>query len=92
MFNTTSRYASVADATYQDPSGRQFSYKVLRLTPTAPTLLVHKVVQGDRLDLLAATVYSDPQQFWRICDANVAMRPDDLLQVGFQLQIALVQR
>jgi hypothetical protein len=92
MFSATSRYASVADATYQDASGRQFLYKLLRLTPTAPTLLVHTVVQQDRLDLLAATFYSDPEQFWRICDANVAMRPDDLLQVGFQLQIALVQR
>jgi hypothetical protein len=92
MFSSTSRYASVADATYQDASGRQFSYKLLRLVPTAPTLLVHTVVQEDRLDLLANTFYSDPEQFWRICDANGAMRPDDLLQVGFQLQIALVQR
>jgi len=92
MFASTSRYASVADATYQDPSRRQLSYKLLRLIPTAPTLLVHQVVQEDRLDLLAATFYGDPEQFWRICDVNIAMRPDDLLQVGFQLEIALVQR
>jgi len=92
MFTTTSRYASVADATYQDANGRQFSYKLLRLIPSAPTLLAHTVVQEDRLDLLAATFYSDPGQFWRICDANFAMRPDDLLQIGLQLQIPLVQR
>jgi hypothetical protein len=92
MFTTTSRYASVADATYQDANGWQFSYKTLRLTPSAPTLLVHSVVQQDRLDLLANTYYTDPQQFWRLCDGNLALRPDDLLVVGFQLQIPLVQR
>jgi hypothetical protein len=92
MFASTSRYANIADATYQDASGRQFAYKVLRLTPFAPTILVHTVVQQDRLDLLANTYYSDPQQFWRICDGNLAMRPDDLLVAGSQLQIPLVQR
>ena len=92
MFTTTSRYASVADAIYRDASGRQFSYKLLRLIPSAPTLLAHTVVQEDRLDLLAATFFTDPEQFWRICDANLAIRPDDLLQIGFRLQIPMVQR
>jgi hypothetical protein len=92
MFTATSRYANIADAIYQDAHGKQFSYKVLRLIPSAPTLLMHTVVQQDRLDLLANTYYSDPQQFWRLCDGNLAMRPDGLLVVGFQLQIPLVQR
>jgi hypothetical protein len=92
MFTTTSRYAGVADATYTDANGRQYSYKRLRLTPDAPTLIVHNVLQHDRLDLLANTYYSDPEQFWRICDANEAMRPDDLLQIDFELKIPLVQR
>jgi hypothetical protein len=92
MFTTTSRYASVADATYQNANGRQFSYKLLRLIPSAPTILVHAVVQQDRLDLLANTYYTDPQQFWRICDGNLAMRPDDLLVIGSRLQVPLVQR
>jgi hypothetical protein len=92
MFTSTSRYANIADATYVDANGKQLSYKVLRLTPSAPTLLVHTVVQQDRLDLLANTYYIDPQQFWRLCDGNLAMRPDDLLVVGFELQVPLVQR
>jgi len=92
VFSSTSRYASVAGATYRDASGRQFSYKLLRLTPTAPMLLVHTVVQEDRLDLLSATFYTDPTQFWRICDANLAMRPDDLVQVSVRLLIPVVQR
>jgi hypothetical protein len=92
MFTSTSRYANIADAIYQDPGGRQFAYKVLRLNSVAPTILVHTVVQQDRLDLLANTYYADAQQFWRICDGNLAMRPDDLLVPGSQLQIPLVQR
>jgi nucleoid-associated protein YgaU len=92
VFASTSRYANVADATYTDASGRQFSFKVLRLTPSAATLMVHQVVQEDRLDLLSAKFYTDPEQFWRICDANVAMRPDDLLQIGQILLIPIVQR
>ena len=92
MFSITSRYANIADATYQDASGRKFSYKLLRLIPAAPTLLVHTFVQQDRLDLLAAKFYTDPEQFWRICDANFAMRPDDLQHVGLVLEIPLVQR
>ena len=92
MFTSTSRYASVPDATYQDASGRQFQYKLLRLTPNATTFQEYTVVQGDRLDLLAFQYFSDAEQFWRICDANDALRPDDLLQVGSPIEIPLVQR
>lgn len=92
MFASNSRYINVADAVYTDVSGRQFTYKLLRLTPDAPTLQVQRLAQGDRLDLLAFNYYGDPEQFWRIADGNLAMRPDDLLRVGEQLQIPLVQR
>jgi hypothetical protein len=92
MFASNSRYINVSDGVYTDPSGRSISYKLLRLTPDAPALQMHSVVQEDRLDLLAFTYYRDPEQFWRICDANLALRPDDLLQVGAQVEIPLVQR
>jgi len=92
MFASNSRYINVADGVYVDANGRQRVYKTLRVIPDAPTLQVHSVVQDDRLDLLAFTFYRDPEQFWRICDANLALRPDDLLQVRRQLQIPLVQR
>ena len=29
---------------------------------------------GDRLDLISYRFYRDPEQFWRICDANRALR------------------
>ena len=33
------------------------------------------VIRGDRLDLIAARTLGDPEQFWRVCDANDAMNP-----------------
>lgn len=35
--------------------------------------------QGDRLDLIAAKYLGDPLMAWLICDANGAIRPDDLV-------------
>ena len=92
MFARTSRYASVAEATFQDPSGRQIAYKLLRITPATTPMTTHAVAQGDRLDLLSYQYYGDPEQFWRICDANNAQWPDDLTaQAGVQLVIPVVQ-
>ena len=39
----------------------------------------HVVRQGDRLDLIAAKYLGDPLMAWLICDANGAIRPDDLV-------------
>jgi hypothetical protein len=50
----------------------------------------HVVVQGDRLDNITARYLSDPEQFWRVCDANAAMRPDELTEEpGRRLRITL---
>ncbi len=52
----------------------------------------HFVVQGDRLDNLAAKYLGDTEQFWRLCDANGAMRPDELVEViGAVIKITLPQ-
>jgi hypothetical protein len=92
MFTTRSRYASVADATFQDPSGRAVKYKALRVTPVSTSLQNHTVAQGDRLDLIAFQQYGDAEQFWRICDGNEALRPDDLTQeVGARIRIPTVK-
>jgi hypothetical protein len=50
----------------------------------------HTVSQGDRLDNLAAQYLGDPEQFWRLCDANAAMHPEELTDtVGRTLRITL---
>ena len=41
----------------------------------------HTVVQGERLDHLAARYFGPhPELFWRLCDVNVAMRPDEVIE------------
>lgn len=43
------------------------------------TLHEYRVSAGDRPDLVAARELGDPEGYWRLCDANGAMHPDDLL-------------
>ena len=93
MFTTRSRYAPVADATWQSPDGRTVTYKKLRVTPQTQAIQSQTVAQGDRLDLIAYQHYGDAEQFWRICDGNDALRPDDLTeQAGVRILIPVAQR
>ena len=93
MFTQRSRYIAVADAVYQGADGHAVKYKVLRVTPDTQALQTHTVAEGDRLDLIAFQQYGDPEQFWRICDGNHALRPDDLTRdIGARLVIPFVQR
>lgn len=95
MFDPTSRYASLATATYETADGRTFTYVTRRFLPAGPTLPLLAevtVAQGDRLDLIAARTLGDPLQFWRICDANDAMDPDELTsQPGTPLRVPIPQ-
>jgi len=80
-FPPASRYYQIATAQYTTLDGRVIVYLQRRFVPPADrfTLLEeHTVTQGERLDNIAAQALGDPEQFWRICDANNAMRPDDL--------------
>ena len=40
----------------------------------------HRVTAGERLDHLANTYLGDPEQYWRLCDANDTVRPDALVE------------
>ncbi len=44
---------------------------------------------GERLDLIAARYLGDPEQSWRQCDANGAVRPEELEEVGRRVRITL---
>jgi hypothetical protein len=97
-FPTDSRYYGSATLQYTSSSGGPaITYLARRFVPQpgAPnfsTIAQHTVRQGDRLDLLAAQYLGDPLIFWLICDANGAMRPDDLVETpGTVLNITLPQ-
>jgi hypothetical protein len=93
MFAKGSRYETVPDAVYNTPAGREIVYKRLRLIPDPPALQAHRVTAGDRLDLIAFRFYQDPEQYWRLCDGNRALLPDDLTrEVGRRLRIPLAER
>jgi len=79
MFSKGSRYESVPDATWTDPSGRPIRHKRIRVIQHPRIQGRHLVVQGDRLDRLAFELYRDAERFWRVADANLALWPDDLL-------------
>lgn len=91
-FGPTSRYALVDTATLELPGGKTVVYLRRRFLPPPERLallLEHVVTAGERLDHITAAHLGDPEQFWRICDANRAMRPDDLTAVGRRLRITL---
>jgi hypothetical protein len=95
MFEPTSRYYDLETArmTVGEGAPRVISYKRRRIIPsgeTMTTLVEHTVTQGDRLDNLAARYVGDPEQFWRICDANDVLRPEELTDgVGRTFKVGL---
>ena len=93
IFPPTSRYANLSTATLEVSLGRTVVYLRRRFVPPPESfslLLEHVVAQGDRLDNLTARYLGDPEQFWRVCDANGAMRPDELTEeIGRRLRITL---
>jgi hypothetical protein len=72
--------------------GRVVSYLRRRFVPPPERfhlLAEHRVVAGERLDTIAAQELGDAERFWQLCDANGALRPDELLEPGRVLRITL---
>lgn len=92
-FPPASRYHGLAIELWSRADGGQVAYVLRRFVPAPErfaTLREHIVAKGDRLDNLAARYLSDPGQYWRICDANGAMRPDELIETeGEKIRITL---
>jgi hypothetical protein len=93
LFPPNSRYHQAETAAFETPDGHTIHYLRRRSVPPPELLALlqeHSVVQGDRLDNLAAKYFGDPELFWRLCDANGAIRPDELTEsVGRRLRITL---
>ena len=95
MFSPTSRYYGIETAVLKTAEGKEIAYLRRRFLPQAEIVTVmaeHLVTEGERLDNITARYLVDPEQFWRLCDANNAMRPDELTEViGRRLMIPLPQ-
>jgi hypothetical protein len=95
MFEPSSRYYPLETATYTMRDGREVRYKRRRFLPQGenlPTLVEVTVTDGDRLDLIAARTLANPEQFWRICDAENAMNPPALTEEpGRRLRVPIPQ-
>ena len=94
LFAPNSRYYGI-DTTTMASNGRMIVYIRRRFLPSPERfqlLQEHTVTQGERLDNIAAHYLGDPELFWRIADANRAMRPEGLLEtIGEKLRITLPQ-
>jgi hypothetical protein len=92
-FAPGSRYHDVEVATLELPDDRRIAYVRRRFVPppTSFALLREHVVRpGDRLDTVAALHLGDPEQYWRIADANGAIAPERLTDApGRRLRITL---
>jgi hypothetical protein len=96
MFDTTSRYFSLEIATITipdlDDGTRDVRFVRRRIIPPAAnstTLVEHTVTQGERLDRITARYIGDPTQFWRLCDVNNILQPEELEETGRIVAIAM---
>ena len=93
LFTPTSRYYTVETSLYETTDSRTIVHLRRRLVPSPDEFILqqeHTIVQNDRLDNLASQYLGDPEQFWQLCDANGAVRPDELTEnIGGKLRITL---
>jgi hypothetical protein len=89
----SSRYYGAAIETFTQADGTDVVYLQRRIIPQPEVytaLLDYVVVDGDRLDNLAAKYLGDPLLFWMICDANGVTDPDELTaQAGVTIKIPI---
>jgi len=97
-FAFNSRYRDVKLRVRIATDGSVETYVGRRIIPALDRYAVlgrHKVAGDDRIDRIAAEAFGDPEQYWRICDANgdsdpgAAAGPDGrLLVIPLPLEIS----
>ncbi len=93
LFPGTSRYHGIETKTLEKTDGEKVIYLKRRFVPQPERfdlLQEHVVTEGERLDNITAHYLTDSEQFWQICDANRAMRPEEMTEkIGRRLRITL---
>lgn len=93
FYPNSSRYNGLNVLQHRLSDGREVAYLERRFLPDPANfadLTKHTIQLGDRMDNVAFKYLGDPEQYWRIADANAAMQPEDLTAViGDQIRITL---
>lgn len=80
-FAPTSRYYGLEVVIYKRDDGTEVPYlrrRFIAQPEEFQTISEHRVSENERLDNIAYKYLGDPEMFWRICDANAAISPDEL--------------
>jgi len=92
-FPPTSRYHLVGTAHHTTPTGDEVMYLRRRFVPPPERFHIlheHTVVEGERHDTLGEQLLGDPEQFWRLCDSNGVLKPEDLTETpGRRIRVTL---
>lgn len=92
-FEPTSRYHGKKLTSSVMVDGETVIHTTRRFVPSPENfslLQLHFVEQGDRLDNITHKYLADPEQFWKVCDANGVDKPDELVEeVGSTIRITL---
>jgi len=91
-FPANSRYYHTETNTSVEPDGTKVSYLRRRFLPPLDRfslLQLYQVTEGDRLDNITGRFLGDPEQFWRLCDANPVCVPSQLQKIGTVIRITL---
>jgi hypothetical protein len=91
MYPVTSRYHGIETLRFTTPDGREIVYLKRRFLPPLGkfgVLAEYNVKQNERLDHITARYLGDPEQFWRVCDANPFLHPEELTgEIGYAITI-----
>ena len=92
-FAGNSRYVNNDTAEWTKADGRTVRFVTRRFIPKAENFALlqeHEIQEQDRIDNIAAQYFADPQLYWRICDANNVMDPNELTEsAGRRIRITL---
>lgn len=97
-FAPNSRYYNVRLRTRTAADGTVETFVARRIIPAMEryrALDRHRIIENDRIDGVSAEAFGDPEQYWRICDANGEAEPAEatrtlgrLLLIPLPLEIA----
>lgn len=98
IYPPNSRYRGLPIRTIKRPDGTEVEFVGRRIIPALSRYraLTHYRTAGDeRIDMIAADGFGDPELYWRICDANGDADPADaaspagrLVAIPLPLEIA----